>query len=225
MKTIRVLQGGKQVTESKQPLVQWTVAELIVVLVTASFTIGAMWAHKSVVWLVMSLAMVLVFAMLAIAFVGRRDWRVFGVGFSAFAIGYFLTLAIVERSSESIPNTMGQLPTTYALMLCQESLTYVTYKVDGEVIPSEREPKLLASGTLVDRDGNRLGSNLVGPFIPGLTSQPKGMVIVVHTPDPLTFHTLGQIFWMLLFGYLGGKFAVAFVRYQDRRETLALTSV
>ncbi len=208
-------------TKSRKPLVQWTIAELIVVLVIGTFVIGTMWAHRELVWLVMLLAMLLVFCMLTIAFVGRREWRWFGAGFSVFAVGYFLTLVIVERPQEAIPNTLSQLPTTYLLLQCQEALTHTRYELDGKEIPAELEPRVGPLGQVVDRDGNSLGNVHYGPNIPGFIAPPTGSVFLTYTPDPSTYHTLGQTFWMLLFGYVGGKFGVGFARYQVRQETIS----
>lgn len=208
---------------SRKPLVQWSIRELFCVLVIGTVVIGSMWAHPAMVWFVMLFTMLLVFSMLTIAMVGRGDWRWFGAGFSVFAIGYFATLIFVERSEGELPQFMPQMPTTYLLMLCQESVTYRSFIKDGDVVSSDLGPVLTSSGLVTDRNGNALGEymgSLPSGFIPGLAGNSPGTVVTVLTPGPFTYHTLGQIFFMLLLGYLGGKFAVAFARFQDRQEEI-----
>ncbi|PQO42123.1 hypothetical protein [Blastopirellula marina] len=200
--------------DKRKPLVQFSIRELLTVLVVGTVVIGSLWAHPAMVWVVMLFAMLLVFSMLTIAIIGRDGWRWFGAGFSVFAVGYFATWMTMESFGNQFPDLLRPMPTTDLLRQLQESLTYISFEKDGQPIPAELEPIMNDAGDVYDRHGNRLGgTNRFDPFL-------APSVRVVQTPSTDTYHTLGQIFFMLLLGYLGGKFAVGFARFQGRQEEI-----
>lgn len=204
----------------RQALVQWSLGELVIVLTTGTIVIGSMWAPQVFLWLVLIFFMLLVFSMVAISRVGRHHWRTFATGFCCFTIGYLAALLLVENPNLSTFPTIGQLPTTNLMFQCQEILTHTRYIKDGKVIPASRELKIDTYGNVIDSDGNSLGSTMaVGPLIPGVMGTPNAGIQIVRNPDPIAYITLGHVFWALLLGYLGGKFAVGFQRFQNNQET------
>ncbi|QDU76597.1 hypothetical protein Pan97_36490 [Bremerella volcania] len=207
----------------RQALVQWSLLELVVVLTTGVVVIGSMWAPQIFLWLVLMGVMLFLFSLLAISRVGRGPWRAFATGFCCFAIGYFAALILVENNSFTLFSELRQLPTTNWMYHWQPVLTHTKYMKDGEAIPASLAPTMDIYGNVTDSEGNSLGSTMVGGGGGFIIGSGQNMVInaiqVVHTPSQETYFTLGHVFWALLLGYLGGKFAVGFQRFQENQET------
>lgn len=205
-----------------QALIQWTIAELFLVLVTGTVVLGSMWAPQIFLWLVLMGVMLFLFSLLAISRVGRGSWQAFATGFCCFAIGYFAALLLVENNSFSLLQEVRQLPTTNWMYHWQPALTQTKYMKDGEAIPASLDPTMDMYGNVVDSEGNSLGSTMIGGggFIGGGGPNVVIQAIQVErTPSHEAYFTLGHVFWALLLGYLGGKFAVGFQRFQNNQET------
>lgn len=214
----------------RQALVQWSLLELVIVLTTGIVVLGSMWAPQIFLWLVLMGVMLFLFALFVIARVGRGQWRTFATGFCCFTIGYLAALLLVENNSYSIFPNIHQLPTTIAMYQLQPVLTQTSYMKDGERIPASLNPTVDIYGNVTDSAGNNLGSTLMGGgggygggFVGG--GGPNMVISAIEvkaTPNYQTYFTLGHVFWALLLGYMGGKFAVGFQRFQENQETAQL---
>lgn len=211
----------------RQALVQWSLLELVIVLTTGILVLGSMWAPQIFLWLVLMGVMLFLFALLAVSRVGRGPWRAFATGFCCFTLGYLAALFLVENTNYSIFPNIHQLPTTIAMHQLQPFVTQTSYLKDGERIPASLNPTVDLYGTVTDAEGNTLGSTLMGGgggyggggFIGGGTGKVITAIEVKSTPNYQTYFTLGHVFWALLLGYVGGKFAVGFQRFQENQET------
>ncbi len=210
---------------SRKPLVQFSIAELVTVLTIGCLIVGAIWAPWIFVEWLFFLAMMFALSALVIAFLGRNEARFFSVGFSVLLIGY-LTLSLIGQAK--VLNIMSvsfdALPTTTLWEQAYETIKQVSYKneKEGTYIASSLEPQMDQLGVIRDKDGNRIG--VVGGTGGGFSSGAKiggntvPVIRVLVKPSRGSFRTVGEVFWMLLFGYLGGKFAIGFRRYQDRQS-------
>ncbi|MFN3152028.1 hypothetical protein [Bremerella sp.] len=212
----------------RQALVQWSLWELVVVMTTGILVLGSMWAPQIFLWLVLMGTMLFLFALIAISRVGRGPWRAFATGFCCFTIGYLAAFFLVENNNYSIFPNIHQLPTTIAMHQLQPYVTHTIYLKDGKPIPASLNPTVDIYGNVADSNGNNLGSTLMGGgggyggggFMGG--SGPNTVITAIEvksTPNYQTYFTLGHIFWALLLGYVGGKFAVGFQRFQENQET------
>lgn len=205
------------------PWVQWSLLELVVVLTIGVVVLGSIWAPPIFLNLVLAGFMLLVFSLLAIAWVGRGSWRTFATGFCCFSFAYLAALVLVETGQSRLFQGVGQLPTTSLMITWQSSLTRTQYIKDGQPISDELKPTMDNMGNVIDADGNTLGSTIAmgggGFFAGGGPGTPVPAIYVKQTPNYSTYMTLGHVFWTLLLGYLGGKFAVGFRRFQDNQET------
>ena len=172
-----------------------------------------MWAPLATVQVILVLVLVYLLALATIAVMGRGDWRVFAIGFIIFAVGYFLSAVLIENQSLKLPNSNKTLPTAYLWGQLYDPIVHRVFIKDGESIPASLEPKLDDRGNVTDKDGNVLGNLNAGRAVQ-----------LKPTPSLETFHTIGQVLWMLLFGYLGGKFAVGFRIYQVRQGSELLST-
>lgn len=154
--------------------------------------------------------MFMVIANVVIVIVGQKEWRTFAIGFVVMAICYSALLVVVERKvaqSTEIP-LRGYLPTTALWYSLKEPLTRQQFFMNDAAIPTDKNPTLANDNyTVLDGDGNKIGK---------LAS---GGIKLVKTPTNDQFEMTGYAVWYILLGYLGGKFAVGFQRFQNNQET------
>jgi len=214
-----------------KPLIQFSVAELVVVLTIGTLVGGSMWAPNILLQLVMVLVLLLPLVFVTMALIGKDSWRIFSIGFVVFALGYFTAGIVIKNQSLSLPNSHQELPTDYLWSQLYESIVQRVYFKDGKPISEDLEPKSDEWGNVTDKNGNYLGNlnaketNARGSFGGGGgVPTPGGPPVKLRSiPWWETFQTIGHLLWMLTFGYLGGKFAVGFQRFQHNQETSPTT--
>ncbi|MHC2070556.1 hypothetical protein ACYFX5_24055 [Bremerella sp. T1] len=196
----------------RKPLVQFSIAELVTVLTIGCLVVGAMWAHEIVSNLALLVAMGIVIGNLIVIAVARNQPRTFAIGFTLAAFSYAVLSLIVEhRIGETSEFRLDrELPTTKLWMELREPITREYFYLDDKLIPESRKPTFLEDGrTVVDKDGTKLGR---------VSSLGGSKLKIKESPSGTMFIRTGFVVWTLLLGYLGGKFAVGFRRYQDRQS-------
>lgn len=195
----------------RKPIAQWTILELIFVLGVATIIIGAMYSTVIIAELSLILAMAILFGNLLLAIVGKGEWQTFAISFTAVVATYGALIFLIEDRMG--PSQIHRfLPTTSLWMYLREPLTRRQFLIDDKPIAPSLGPKLLEDGrTIVDKDGTPLG-------VRRKSRANQTLITVKDTPNLSRFERTGYFAWLLLAGYMGGKFAVGFRRNQDKVE-------
>lgn len=182
--------------QHSQAAVQWSLRELLVVVLVAGLGLASLRLGGVVGAITILLAIVLCMALGIVVFVGRREPQAFAIGFLVPVIVY-AAIVLVAGRYELNPH-IGVLPTTRAMSPIFESMVART---DVNIKTGQEVPELKAQDAI------------------GATSQGGGMATVglSELRDRKTFMLLAHTLMGLAFGYVGGKFAV-FVYRRQRRE-------
>lgn len=174
------------VADRSRPAVQWSLRELFILVTFAGLGLASLRLAGVVGAITEFLSIILCFALGIIAFVGRNEAQAFAIGFLVPVIAYAGILLAAGKSE--LDPWDGKLPTSLALRPLFESVTtrkWINFGT-GQEVP-DYDPTKAPPGTPV-----------------GMREQ----------PDRPTFMLLGHVLIALLFGYVGGKFAVAVYRRQ-----------
>ncbi|MEW4561216.1 hypothetical protein AB1K70_01750 [Bremerella sp. JC770] len=201
------------------PLVQWSLGELVVVVTVATVVVGSLWAPMIFFQLAMILLMLIASILVVILCIGSGYLRTFCIGFASAVGVYLLALILVESPYGIFVAEDVRLPTTTIWAKMQPHITqiragsYPRSSVNKELIWQD-------DSTLKDVDGNHYGAvrnlDLIkSPII--------GQQYIDFAPSLNVFYAIGQSVWLLTLGYLGGKFAVGFQRFQHNQETSPTT--
>jgi hypothetical protein len=159
-------------------------------------------------WMALSGAvMLLTTALLIVAVIDRGARQAFAIGFmltaGVYAVMYF-TSAIANGAGRELDPYDGSLPTTKILRPLFENVSTVQYTVQTSggnrafATHAEAETFLKSYGGPAFYTGGGLGGG--GGFNPGIS--------FLETPARADFFSIAHLWWMLLFGYLGGRFGL-----------------
>ncbi len=203
----------------QKPLVQWTIREFLFVLTVGIVVLGSMWATKLVWQLAMLLAMLILIAMLVLASTGRREWRTFAIGFALAAAFY----GVISKTNPA------EIPTQWIWDQLRDHVSRRVFVLDDAIMADSQTLSVTPDGLVRDQEGQPVGG--LSGFAPtgGYFSGPgqSSNLPTIHfdyAPTTSTFQLTGRAFWFLLLGYLSGKFAVGFRRYQDKLEGDSIAS-
>jgi hypothetical protein len=187
-----------------RPLVQWSLRELLVLVFFAGLAFASFPLAGGIVWSVTVMLSFFVCTGLAIlCFVGRRELRAFSIGFVIPVVAYACVMLAVGQNELDPYN--GKLLTSRALRPVYE--TVVTRKwvdlLTQKEVPSD-DPRVATQQTM--------GGVMTG-------------VGLSESLDRPPFMALGHLLFALAFGYVGGKFAVAVYRRQQRGDSHAEPTV
>ncbi|WP_146118552.1 hypothetical protein [Blastopirellula marina] len=167
----------------------------------------------------MLLAMLILIAMLVLAFTGRKEWRTFAIGF-ALAAAFF---GVVSKTNPA------EIPTQWIWDQLRDHVSRRVFVLDDAIMADSQTLSVTPDGLVRDEEGQPVGG--LSGFAPngGYFSGPDQSLNLptIHfdyAPTTSTFQQTGRAFWFLLLGYLGGKFAVGFRRYQDNMEAATMQS-
>jgi hypothetical protein len=183
-----------------RPFVQWSLRELLVLVLFVGLALASFPLAGGIVWSVtVMLSFFLCTGMAIVAFVGRHEQQAFAIGFVIPVVTYACVLLVMGQNELDPYN--GKLVTSQALRPVFESV--VTRKwVD---LLTQKE---------VPNDDPRV-----------ITQQAGGMVTsgvgLSESLDRPSFMGFGHLLFALVFGYVGGKFAVAVYRRQRRGDSYA----
>ncbi|PQO42121.1 hypothetical protein [Blastopirellula marina] len=201
-------------TSTRKPLFQVGMAEMIGVLSVFSIVFGAMWAPTAIFQTVLLLVLVLVAVMLTVAVSGKGVSRVFAQGFVAWAAVYLLAFVMMESRLEVFHRREIPLPTTVLWGELQLHISEFRYRHHE----SQAYSNVISRGNygeIFDASGN-----LVGRMHNGIAKGQLGVDTEI-APTSGVFYVTGQLLWVLGLGYLIGKFAVGFRRYQENVQSAA----
>jgi hypothetical protein len=168
-------------------LPRFSILELFALILIPGLGIAAIRAGGIFISAALLSGMLWFIAMAIVSLFGHGSLRRFAGGF-VVASGIYGGLLLYLGESE-LQSYAGSLPTSQALYPLQEAMTTYTYR---EV----RTKRLLTEDEIADAKAGQ--SNL--------------LVSVSADPDNATLMTIGHLLVGLLFGYLGGKFALALDR-------------
>ncbi|RCS54690.1 hypothetical protein DTL42_06065 [Bremerella cremea] len=203
---------GKQ-----KPLLQWTIREFLFVMTVGIVVLGSMWATKLVWQLAMLLAMLILIAMLVLAFTGRKEWRTFAIGFALAAAFY----GVVSKINPT------EIPTQWIWDQLRDPVSRRVFVLDGDTMVDSQTLSVTPDGLVRDKEGQPVGGLVgFGPNKDYFSGPDQSLnlprIYFDYAPTTTTFQRTGETFWFLLLGYLGGKFAVGFRRYQDNMEATTM---
>ncbi len=195
----------------RKALIQFSIAEVITVLTVLCLLAGMIWSDW---WMLEHLFFVVVMAallMTAIACTAMGETRRFAAGFSVLMIGYLLLSVAIQAGTFKVFSVyVNELPTTMLWENGHDLVKRKVYKYQDtkEIISRSLGPYKDEQGQVRDHQGNVLGIHGTG------TSSMRGILIYTYPTDD-AYDVVGELFWALLLGYLGGKFVVGFHRYQE----------
>lgn len=202
--------------EKRRPLAQWTIREFIFVLSVGILVLGSMWAAKLIWQLAMLLVMLIMIAMLVVAFTGRGEWRTFAIGF-ALAVAFYGVVSTTKPA---------EIPTQWIWDQLRDHVSRQVFVLDGEPLPDSQKLSVTPDGLVRDENGQSIGG--LSGFAPNgdYYSGPDQSlnlprIYFDYAPTTAVFQAVGKAFWPMLLGYLSGKFAVGFRRYQDHKEAIS----
>ncbi len=178
-----------------RPLVQWSLRELLVLVLFAGLAFASFPLAGGVVWsITVMLSIVLCTGLAIAAVVGRYQMQAFARGFVIPVVAYACVLLAMGQGE--LDPYSGRLLTSKALRPVFESV--VTRKwvnvITGKEVPNYVPP-----------------TNAVG----------MGPVQASENLDRPSFMGFGHLLFALAFGYVGGKFAVAIYRRQQDDDARA----
>ena len=205
-------------SSKRKPLFQLGMAEMIGVLSVFSIVFGAMWAPAIAFPMVVLVVVILAAAIVSIAWVGVGEARTFALGNVAWTVVYLLACIAIECDLGLFKKEPERfvLPTTYLWEQLREPLTQFELRPLNE---SASYPDAHVSDdgrSVLDENGVEIGyvADWSGRKVSGIGFYIK------ETPSATRFLRTGYLLWYLALGYLGGKFAVAFARFQNRQEEI-----
>lgn len=175
---------------------QLSLRELLAIVLFAGLGLASLRAGGVFASIVNFGAMVLTVCFAIIAFVGREQLRVFAIGFLIPVVAYAGIVLTVGKSE--LDPYEGKLATSQLLrpLFRMIAKPIWTNTLTGEVVPDYNPAK----------DPNRGGGGMGGGGMGGLAGSPMGYS---ESPDRSTFMSLAHVLVAMMFGYAGGRFAVA----------------
>lgn len=183
--------------------------ELLLLVAIAAFAIVSLKFANDWFWIGLSTAAMLLFmAALIVAFIDRGSRQAFAIGFVLCGGMYAgAVVAATSKDSREFDPYAGSLPTTKLMRPVFEAAVKMEYMVMGSTQTYASQPEAFRASRSNQKLRNAIGNGILG----------------LESPKRENFLGVAHVWWGLLLGYCGGRFAkfVYLRREQRANDTVA----